>query len=273
MDNGIIAALIGGAVAVLGIGAAAAVAFHQITKQARMGLKVDLYREILAALDRQGDAERALSTKLRVLNSLIGVWLLPDEFPGAQPLVPNTSWAELNELIARCQTDAADLMILIEKWMIVDPRLDIFRMAFGVGLRDLRAAWAPLSHSVGRVVPPAPGLPSPARPPDQTLEHVKERCDDVLTAASKVSAWAADFQVEVQALLLSDLFKNPLIHREPLDPEYFVIRLDRYAEIKDYFENRTTWGLEHKSVNEQTKEAIARRHPWLQVNPVERVLP
>jgi hypothetical protein len=224
-----------------------------------MGLKVDLYREIISAVEKQSDAERELSTKLRVLNSLMAVWQMPEQFPGAQLPTPNTSWAELNELFFKCQHQAADLMILIEKWQIVDPRLDIFRMAFGVGLRDLREAWTPLSHLVSAVVAAMPGLPPPQLPRKDALEKVKAASDGVLNAASKVSAWVADFQLEVQGVLLSDLFPNELQHREPLDPELFVVRLDHADKLKDYFENNTPWGMEHKIIQQRTREIIAQR--------------
>lgn len=259
MDSTIIAALIGAGVAVLGSGAAAAVATYQVTKQVRSGLKVELYREILGTIEKQGDAERELSTKLRILNSLIGVWLRPDQFPGDRPS-PNTTWAELNDLFHKCQTDGADLMIFIEKWQIVDPRLDVFRLAFGVALRDLRKAWHPLAQAVGAVVAAMPGTPVPALPSKESLEAVLKVSDDLINAASKLSAWAADFQLEVQALLLSDLFPNKLTHRVPLDPEYFVVSLDHAEALRDYFENRTPWGLEMKVINERTRQLIAQRH-------------
>ena len=211
MESGIIAALIGGGIALFGICVAAAVAVYQITKQARMGLKVDLYRQVIAAVEKQSEAEQELSTKLRVLNSLIGVWLAPDEFPGMHP-TPSKTWVELNELVHKCQREAAELMILIERWQIVDPRLDIFRMAFGVALRDIREAWTPLSHLAGALLAPMPGTPAPLKPNKEVLERVKAEAEGLINAASKLSAWVADFQLEVQLLLLSDLFPNQVRH-------------------------------------------------------------
>lgn len=258
MDSGVTAALIGAAVALFGSAVAATAAVHQVTKQARSALKVDLYKEVLAAVANQGEAKRDLSTKLRILNSLIGVWQSPEQFGGLRP-APNTTWAELNELAYRCQAQGADLMILIERWQIVDPRLDLFRMAFGVALRDIREAWQSVSVGVSAVVPPIAGAPHPELPPNETLERLKAANEGVINAASKLSAWVADFQLEVQAALLSDLFQNRLSHRQPIDPEYFVIRLDSFDALKDYFENKTAWGLEMKAINERTRRLIAQR--------------
>jgi hypothetical protein len=60
-------------------------------------------------------------------------------------------------------------------------------------------------------------------------------------------------------VLLSDLFSNELKHREPLDPDLFVIRLDQAKVLEDYFENKTPWGMEHKIIQARTKEIIAQR--------------
>lgn len=263
LDNSIITAIIGSAVTLIGVAVAGTVAVYQITKQARTGLKVDLYREIITGVDRQSEGERQLSTKLRVLSSLNGIWLAPDQFPGPKPS-PNVTWIELNELVQKCQVDAADLMITIERWQIVDPRIDIFRMAFGVALREIRATWGPLSQSASAVLAVMPGGPVPQDPPRDMLERLLSESLNLLRAAAKLSAWVSDFQLEVQGLMLSDLFRNRLTHRIPLDPEYFVIRLDRFAAIKDYFENRTTWGLEQQVINARIKEQVAARFPAFQ---------
>ena len=225
--------------------------------QARSGLKVELYKEFLRAVADQSDAEAELSTKLRVLNSLIGVWLSPEQFGGFRP-TPNTNWAELNDLASKCQGQGANLMILIEKWQIVEPRLDLFRLAFGVALHEIRATWQAVSVLAGAALPPVGSGPLP-QVPNEALQGLRAANEALINAASKLSAWVVDFQLEVQAELLSDLFSNSLTHREPIDPEFFVVRLDQYDALQDYFENRTAWGLEMKAINERTRQIIAER--------------
>lgn len=258
MDQALVGGLLAAGTGVVGVILTAAAAAYHITKQARTTLKVELYREIISAVEKQSDAEGELSTKLRILNSLISVWLLPEQFGGSPP-GPNTSWAELNTLHYQSQSEGADLMILIEKWQIVDPRLELFRLAFGVALHDIRTAWAPLSQSVGYVVPPIPGTPAPELPSKDVLNGIRRATDSFLNAMSVLSSWAADFQVEMQSLLLSDLFRNPVTRREPLDPDFFVVRLDRFQEQKEYFLNQTAWGREMKAINERTSAEISRR--------------
>ena len=256
MSEGLVGVLIGAAAALIVAAIAAAAAVYQITKQARMGLKVELYREALAAVEAQGDAERALSTKFHILKSLIQVWQRPEQFGGIRPNA-STSWAELHDLSYKAQGEAAEMMTLIEKWQIVEPKLDVFRLAFGSASHDLREAWMRLSQVVGRVVPTVPGGPAPPQPSTETLDATAAAIDPLLNAASRLSAWVADFQLEMQALLLSDLFPNELQRREPLDPRFFVVRLDRYAALKEHFLNETAWGREMQAVNERTKKEIA----------------
>jgi len=258
MDQTFAVGLIAATAGLIGVIVTVAAAAYHITKQARMSLKVELYREIIDAIEKQSDAERELSTKLRIVNSLISVWLQPQQFGGFLP-APNTSWAELNGLYYRSQSEGADLMILLEKWQIVDPRLELFRLAFGAALHDIRIAWEPLSQSVGSVVPPIPGAPTPPMPPGEVLERVRTASESFLDAVAKLSSWAADFQVEMQVLLLSDLFPNSVTHRKPLDPDYFVVRLDRFEEQKRHFLNETAWGREMKEINERTSAEFASR--------------
>jgi hypothetical protein len=258
MEGELLGAVIAAAVALFGIGVTAAVAVFQITKQARMGLKVELYREALSAIDSQGDTERELSTKLRVLKSLISVWQKPEQFGGIRPN-STTSWSEFHDLSYKAQGEAAELMILIEKWQIVEPKLDLFRLAFGSASHDLRQAWMRLEQPLGAIVATVPGGPIPQQPPKEALDVATEAIDSVLNAASTLSSWVADFQLEMQSLLLSDLFKNDLKHREPLDPQFFVVRLDRYDSQKDHFLNRTAWGREMQAVNARTKAEIAQQ--------------
>ena len=258
MSDGVVSALIGAGVAIVVAGLTAIVAVYQITKQARMGLKVELYREVLAAKGAQGDAEGELSTKLGVLSSLIALWLRRGEFGGNRPN-PSTTWAELHDLNFKAQSEGAELMCLIEKWLIVDPRLDVFKLAFGSALHDMRQAWAPLSNALGAVVPVVPGAPFPAEAPDNILEAVRAAIQQFLDALSKLGVWAADFQIEMQCLLLSDLFYNEPTHSIPLDPQFFVVRLDQYDLLTSYFLKQTAWGREMQAVEERTKTEIAKR--------------
>lgn len=258
MDPGLVGALIGAGAALVGAAIAGAAAVSAINKQARMTLKLDLYREVLKAVEKQGDSETALSTKLRVLNSLIDVWAEPEKFGGLRP-VPNTSWSELNELYHRCQIEGAELVMIIERWQIVDPRLHVFRLAFGSAVHDLREAWTPLSQIVGAVVPPVAGGEAPPPLPKLALGDVKTASIQVIDAASKLSAWVSDFQLEMQALCLSELFKNHVVHREPLDPDYFVVRLDQAKALTEYFEKRTAWGREIVAINARTKAILAQK--------------
>jgi hypothetical protein len=256
MDQGLVVVLISAAVTLIGVGVAAAVAVYQITKQARMGLKVELYREVLAAIGTQGKAEGELSTKLTTLNSLIALWIRKDSFGGVRP-TPSTSWAELHDLNYKAQTEGAELMCLIEKWQIVDPRLNVFRLAFGSALHDMRQAWALLSEELALVVPVLPGAPIPPEPEKEVLEAISAANQTFQDALSKLGAWVADFQLEMQWLLLADLFDNGPSYREPLDPQFFVVRLDRYDTLKEYFLEQTPWGREMRAVNERAKAQIA----------------
>ena len=51
-----------------------------------------------------------------------------------------------------------------------------------------------------------------------------------------------DFQVEMQNLSLGGLFEGKAKRREPIDPKYVVVRIDRHDELLRHFETQTAWG-------------------------------
>ena len=61
MDPSLVGALVGAGVSIVATGVAAVVAVYQVTKQARSGLKVELYKDFLRAVADQSDAEAELS--------------------------------------------------------------------------------------------------------------------------------------------------------------------------------------------------------------------
>lgn len=148
------------AIAVLVAGLiAAGAAVHQIARQARLRLKLEIYREILGVRTEHADAIREISTKLHILKSQVGIWAEPHRFGGICPS-PNVSATELNMLVHNVLMKAADISILTEQWQIIDSRLDLFRLAMGSAAHDLRAEWVPFFQSAMTVLPPDAGKPS-----------------------------------------------------------------------------------------------------------------
>jgi hypothetical protein len=144
---------------------------------------------------------------------------------------------------------------LVEHWLIVEPRLDLFKLAVNVGLHDVRAAW-PTFSIAAHVLPPANvHKDGEWRPPADAILFLAGESDAFVGQLMKLNAWVSDFQGVMQTQLLGDLFCHKVPPREPLDPAMFAIRLDQYDELKRRL-NDSPWGREAQATNERVRKAL-----------------
>ncbi|MEI9965569.1 MAG: hypothetical protein WDM92_13775 [Caulobacteraceae bacterium] len=61
----------------------------------------------------------------------------------------------------------------------------------------------------------------------------------------------------MQNILIGDLFHNRLSPRVPLDGELVVVQLDRYQDLKNYFERESAWGRSNAAIVAQVKAGLA----------------
>ena len=235
---------------------AAAAAVYQIARQARLRLKLEIYREILGTRTEHADAIREVSTKIHILKSQLGIWAEPERFGGICP-PPNTSAAELNLLVHRALMKAADISILTEQWQIIDRRIDLFRLAMGSAAHDVRTEWVPFIQIATTVLPPEQGKPSNhAKASSEVLRMLGDQCDRMQEALSRLDAWSHDFGQEMQNLLLSGLFRHRIPPREPIDPSMFALRLDRYDQLSRHFETETPWARHNLAAEEDARRKL-----------------
>ena len=72
----------------------------------------------------------------------------------------------------------------------------------------------------------------------------------VADLAINIGMCVEDLFVEMQNLLLSDLFKTRATHREPIDPALMVIRLE---EIEQHLSTQTAWGQQVATCEAQAR--------------------
>lgn len=256
----------GGATLATG-GLAAWIVMYQVGRQGRDGLRqarhAEQLRLKLEVYDKMRDVIGRASTAIldfsRLLNQLQYICLpdwsdpLPD---GRVRVKPSSTGQELIDHHAQLGLAVADAIILIEQWSIVDPRLDLFRDAFNVAAHEIREKWTPLFVSVGVRLPPVEldGAEMDAwrAPSPDACAAAIPACQALQDAVSLAECWLADFQTELQRLLLRDLFENRLPYRDAPDPRFFTIRLDRYDQLKKRL-GETAWGREAVRLEEQAR--------------------
>lgn len=267
--NDLTGALIQGGATILAAAVAAWIVFVQIGRQARnaikqsrhsegLKLKLTIYREITRICALQEDVSTSFNTQMQLLEShAAGVLELGDNVNMPPPPI---QWQELLSLSGEVQRTSIAVITVIEQWQIIEPRLDLFKLAMVAGLHDLREAWLALVRDAPRALPPANVADGIWRPTNAEAQSVRDMCKAVLGHSRLVQAWVSDFQIEMQSLLLGELFGRKASPREPVDPKMFAVRLDRYDDLKPYFENETAWGRTQAAINQQVAAAVRQRN-------------
>ncbi|TBB88242.1 hypothetical protein ELH41_16045 [Rhizobium ruizarguesonis] len=222
-------ALIGFTAVFVQIGRQGRNAIRANTKNEELKRKVEIYERTLEATRKAAVAALDLTAYLRRFRTSLD---LRDIFPHmGSAHAPAERYMEYQQLYNDASTSFIGVMTVIESWHIIEPKLDVFRLAISAGLDELRKT--DRAPNLIMKTMPVPGHElSWAMPDAVERKALEELIDQKTFEIGRLSAWMADFQVEMQVLLLGDLFPKPIERRNPPDPKQFCIRLDRYEEVK-----------------------------------------
>jgi hypothetical protein len=163
VDPAIWAAIIAGAAAFIAAGLSAGVVVWQIGKQAaaaieqnrdneRLKLKVKIYEEIVSACAEATDAHIAFTTYVRLF--LSGVEIARSlKLQGQRFLPPAARWPQLSNLLGAAKSKTIEFVCFVERWGVIDPRLEVFKSAFNAGLFDADQVWRNYSQLSMRLMP------------------------------------------------------------------------------------------------------------------------
>jgi len=148
------AAALGAAVTVLSTTFGALLVFWQIGRQSknairqnqhteRLKLKLRIYEDdILQKIKAAMSAEIALTNYLRAFHLGINMFKIQSKC-NMKGSIPKARIPELNEYKYDAIIKAIDLIMFIEEWLIIDGRMDVFKMAFNVTIHDIDKAFGP----------------------------------------------------------------------------------------------------------------------------------
>lgn len=216
--------------------------------------KAAIYERTLETSDRVQEAVSALTvylagfgTEVRFASKLAADQKHPWNLPQAR-------FPEYQRLSHEATSAITDVMTMVDNWRIIDPRLVVFRRALAMGFDGLVKVTL---HSAASYVyaMPVQGYETNWQPPDEaTAAALQKKIDAEIYEIGRLGAWVADFQAEMQLLLLGELFPNGVERRNPPDPNQFCIRLDRHKEISERIDG-SDWG---KRAAAQDQEARLR---------------
>lgn len=157
------------------------------------------------------------------------------------------------------------LIILIEKYEIVSPELDIFKTALNAALYDISEAFMPLFQFLLRILPMDftdnegnPGHLNVITPTQAQIDELSHLVNAYKNAHDDLGGYLFDLNVELQRVFLSRLFENEVKIREPIDPNIKVVTTDpaEIERLKLYFEEETPWGIHKREVEEDVRNNI-----------------
>lgn len=138
----------------------------------------------------------------------------------------------------------------LEKWEIIDPRLHVFKVAFSATSHEIGEAYDELYFKVYTRLPVeiSPDGHTNALIPSEPLSveemsEIIEIGEKLIAALNNFLAYIFDLRVEMQNLLLGDLFSpNRARIRTPKDKDLLVISLEKSKEIQDEIKTKTDGG-------------------------------
>jgi len=185
-----------------------------------------LHNEIENVIESLSESECDLSSSLGSV-SLSFVLLNISHQAGIQNPSTNTdSFRAISSKKAKLNKAHIQLLSIIEKYEIVEPKIRIFKLAFNIAMEDVDSVYLPLQKELVKILPnhDAKGVPIPYRPPsNQKEQEIKLLIDNCVDKLMIVGNYTYDLRVEIQNLLLSGLFERKLESRKPLDPNLIVI--------------------------------------------------
>ena len=148
-----------------------------------------------------------------------------------------------------------DLISLIERYQIVDPKLDIFLTAISVAHYDMTETFNALFPFLFEILPHEIPLPNGSyhlvnviSPSDEQVSELEKFIDAYVAASDETGCYLYDLNVELQNTLLIGLFPNKAPRRVPLDPKFKVISTEpnEMENLRKYFEEETDWGKNNR---------------------------
>lgn len=231
----------------------------------RNEFKLDVYREFGQKLD---EAHEALS------DVQFYVVFAAQEADGAEDsralgIVPGPLRHHAKEFVdkfAAASYKVAAVMMLIERYLIIEPDLDVFKLALNCAVHDARQ----LQNSTTQVMFKWFPIKKPEGATGPEYVHVVPIPKDVTTPlqrsgwefynqASIIGSYLEDLRRELQILLLSGLFKGPVPKRQPIDPALRVVTLEKseLSALRKHFNEETAWGKQAAKTDREVREHFA----------------
>lgn len=256
---------LGDLITILGIFASTSMLVYQLSRQHKNELRIqkenyreqlrlkiyqDFSRVIEAVQKKTIDAAMYVSSISTDVNTYVNQ--VNSDF---NPTPLRSRAIEFNNKHIQASHSIVKLIRLFEKYEIVSPELDIFKLAVNVATYDMVKDLPRLYSFLVQMLPmdgvDNSGNVQLANVRTPTAEQIAKL--DTLVGAYKSAArdldcYLFDLNVELQNIFLRRLFDNKVKRRKPIDPKMLVITTESedVKTLRKYFEEETAWGKNAK---------------------------
>lgn len=212
-------------------------------------LKLQVYQEFSARLASAGGALGNASMYVFTGIPHIEIFLAQTQ-QGINPNPIDDRALIFMQKNAEAADEVVEVVFLIEKYFIVHPELDIFRLALASAAHEMWNAFHALFEFMLKHFPVEMQTMDGPRPEnvkvfsaDQVAEH-RTLAKKYVGAIDEADCYLMDMRTELQMLLLSGLFPHVMPRRRPADPNLKVISLDPASvkSLRQHFWKNTEWG-------------------------------
>ncbi len=232
-----------------------------IAENERRKLKAEMYEAAVAVCRETADTAIELSNQHLTMSFELAVASRAAAANLGYEL-PTTRFLKLMSLYQAFSDAALKFIFLVENRQFIDARIIVFRTAMSVVLhetRELMFRQYPLHVMPALPAEKPDGTVFPYTPPAETsATSIARLCDRMIEALSDAQAYTEDFLVELQNVLMGDLFDVNIPVRVPADPARKVVTLKAANDLEKWFRANTAWGEENSKAE---ADALKRYQP------------
>lgn len=245
-------------------------ALKQQTETTKAELRLDAYREF-QKLYAEFNASQRVAVQLRLMFSAF-----QQNSRGMQGNIPVApiQYREpiFRATLNRLTDNAVQLIFFLERHAPLLPGFEIFKLAFGAALNDVKNDYAKLQPVMLRWLPidnpnygSQPNVPQFVRCPTITTDAVSEfgsAMEPMLKSIALLECWASDLSIDLQNHLLGKYADQQVAHREPIDPDFFVVTSDtkQRDSLTKHFMEQTEYGRNASAAQDWARQEQLRNN-------------
>ncbi len=242
---------------------------EQQKKETKAQLRLEAYREF-QRLYAEFNASQKPAVEVRLILAALQIQLhgIANNIPVAPMQYREPAF---RNMLDRLSNNAIELVFFLERHAPLLPGFDVFKLAFGAALDEIRQNYIKFQAVLFRWLPidnpnysPQGSVPQFLYCPTITSDAIsefQENMGPILKSLGRLECWASDLSIELQNHLLGDYADQRVEHRVPIDPDYLVVTVDsaHREKLMRYFNEETDYGQKARAAEAWARDEQLRR--------------